>query len=81
MSLDFIESFLLGNFIINIVILLYWFLWIYFFNEFVYKIHNQFFKINKESFNKIHYIGMLIYKVITFTLFGIPYIVLKMIGT
>ena len=81
MTIESIESFLLGNFIVNALILLYWFIWIYFFNEFVYKMHNQFFRINKESFNKIHYMGLLLYKVLTFVLFGIPYVVLKMTST
>lgn len=74
-----IEQFLLWSVVIHFGILLYWFLMIVFGSELIYKMHSKWYKINKESFFKIHYKGLIIYKLAIFTLFGVPYIIFKWI--
>jgi len=76
MSLEFIQSFLLWNAIIHSAVLIYWFLFVSFGSEVVYNLHTKFFKIEKETFYKVHYVGIVFYKLFIFLFFWLPYIVL-----
>ena len=65
--------------IINMGGLLYWFLWVVIAHDLVYRIHNRMFKIPVETFNAIHYSGMLFFKIIIFVFIIIPYFVLLIV--
>ena len=66
--------------IINLVILLFWFLMLVFVNEFVYKIHSRMFRINKKRFDAIHYQGMMYFKVFVIMFNVVPYLALRIVG-
>lgn len=63
--------------VINIAVLMIWFLGIVFARDFIYKIHTKWFKVNPESFDAIHYCGIGIFKLFVNFLNVVPYIALK----
>ena len=79
MDLQIVKEFLLWASIINIGVLLFWFLIFVAAADYVYKMHSKFNKITREQFNGIHYAGMLFFKTAVFVFFVIPYIVILII--
>lgn len=79
MGVMMFKNFLLWNFIINIGLLLWWFLFIVFAGNFVYKMHNKFIPVTREHFNSIHYAGIAVYKIANLVLFLVPYIVISIV--
>ena len=62
MDVYFIKEFLLLIFIVNMVLMLIWFIGLSLFGDWVYKIHSKWFKISREEFDSFHYKLMAIYK-------------------
>ena len=66
--------------IINMCLLLWWFLFFVFAHDWVYFWHSKWFNIPNipvETFNTIHYAGMLFYKLAIFMLNIIPFFALR----
>lgn len=76
-TIEFFTSFFGWASVINIAILLWWALFMFFAKDFVYKTHTKWFKISKKTFNAIHYSGIAFYKLTIFVFNLVPYIVLK----
>jgi hypothetical protein len=66
--------------LINIGMLLFWWLLFMFGRNFVYTMHSKWFKIPEESFDKIHYAGMAIYKLMIFVFNLVPYLAMRIVG-
>ena len=64
--------------VINIGVLLYWFLFMAFAHDWVYRLHSRWFKISIESFDATQYAAMAYYKLATFLFTIIPYLVLRL---
>ncbi len=64
---------------INIVLLLCWFLAFILLHEWMYKMHSKFFKFSKETFDALHYTGLMIFKIFIVAFNLVPYIVLNII--
>ncbi len=65
--------------VINLGILLYWFLAIVFANDFVFRTHTWLFEITEERFDEIHYTMMMCYKAAV-TLFNlVPYLAFRLV--
>jgi hypothetical protein len=80
MNLETIRDLLAWCSVINIGILLLWFLFFTLAHDWIYRIHNKVYKLPVEQFNAIHYGGMLLYK-ICFLIFNmVPYFALRIIG-
>jgi len=79
MTIENSLNFLGWSSLINIALLLYWFLILVYAHDLIYKLHTRWFKISVEKFDSIHYSGMMILKLITLFFNIIPYIVLKII--
>jgi len=79
MTIENSLNFLGWSSLINIALLLYWFLILVYAHNLIYKLHTRWFKISVEKFDSIHYSGMMILKLITLFFNIIPYIVLKII--
>mgnify|MGYP007092492915 FL=1 len=63
--------------VINLGMLLYWFLAIAFAHDFVFQVHTWWFEISKERFDEIHY-TMMGYCKLAVLLFNVtPYLVLR----
>ena len=65
--------------IINMGILLLWFFAIAVLHDWVYRIHSKWFKIPVETFDAIHYAGVLFFKIFIFVVNIVPYFVLLII--
>ena len=63
--------------LINMVIMLVWFLAFIFARDFVFKMHTRWFNIPEERFDEIHYVMMYYYKMAWFLFNLLPYLVLR----
>ena len=64
--------------VINMGLLLWWFLFLVFAHDWVYRMHSKWFKI-PETFNAIHYAGMAFFKIAIFVFNIIPYFALLIV--
>ncbi len=65
--------------VINMGILLWWFLILLCAHDWVYRMHSKWFKIPKETFDTIHYAGIGIFKIAIFVFMIVPYFALKIV--
>lgn len=65
--------------VINIGLLLWWFLFITQAHDWTYQLHRKWFYISNERFDAIHYSGMAIFKISIFLFNITPYLALKII--
>lgn len=68
---------LLWSTVINYGILLWWFAWFVFAHDWIYDIHNKWFKIPADHFDTIHYGGMGLFKIIIFVFNLVPFLALS----
>ena len=66
--------------VINVGILLFWWVWFMLAHDFMYQLHGKWFKLSVERFDAIHYSLMGFFKVgiILFNL--VPYFALRIVG-
>jgi hypothetical protein len=62
----------------NLALLLVWFAVFLLMHDAMLAWHGRWFKFSRETFDTIHYTGMAIYKLLTWMLFIIPYLVLRL---
>ena len=79
MTVDILLGTLGWSAVINIGLLLWWFLWIMFAHDFVYRMHSKWFKIPVEKFDAIHYAGMAFHKITIIVFNVVPYLALRII--
>jgi hypothetical protein len=79
MTLELVRHLLAWCAIINLGILLWWFLFFTLAHEWVYRFHGKWFNLSKEQFDTIQYGGMAVYKIgiILFNL--VPYVALRIV--
>ena len=65
--------------VINFGLLMWWFLWILFAHDFVYRMHSKWFKVSVEKFDAIHYAGIAFYKISIIVFNVVPYLALQII--
>ncbi|MFK5925839.1 MAG: hypothetical protein QM483_04320 [Desulfuromusa sp.] len=80
MTVELFQAVLGWSALINMAILIWWFLFLSFAHDWTYEMHSRFYMISRESFNNIHYVGMMIFKLFIFMFFIVPYIALRIIG-
>lgn len=80
MSLELLKCFFGWCSIINIGLLLWWFLVIILAHDFIYRMHTKWFKISAEKFDAIHYNGIIIFKLFVMIFNVIPYFALLIIS-
>ena len=71
------QFFMLGTFI-NIGFLLFTTVMVILLKKLVYKIHGKLFNLSEESINKAIYNYLAVYKIITITLFLVPWIAISL---
>ncbi len=80
MTIEITRDFLGWCSVINMGLLLWWFLFFTLVHDLVYRIHSKWFKLSVERFDAIHYAGMAFFK-ISIILFNIvPYLALRIVG-
>jgi hypothetical protein len=65
--------------VINILILLWWFGFMWFAKDWVYNMHGHWFKISKERFDEIHYTAIAYYKLAVIVFNIAPYLALRIV--
>ena len=80
MTLEVIRAALGWCAIINMGILLWWFLFLTFAGDWVFRVHSRFFQLNRDQFNGIHYAGMAFFKLVVFMFNIVPYLALRIVG-
>ncbi len=80
MTIDLVRDALLWCFIINIGILLWWFLFFSLAHDWVYQFHGKWFKLSVERFDTIHYASMAFFKICMFVFNIVPYFALCIVG-
>jgi hypothetical protein len=66
--------------VINIAILIWWWLWVFFAHDLMYRIHGKWFRISVETFDSINYGGMGLFKLAIIVFNLVPYIALRIVG-
>ena len=66
--------------LINIGLIALWGLALVFMHDFMYRVHTRWFKLTVEDFDKIHYSGLVFYKLTVFVFSLIPYLAMRIVG-
>ena len=74
-----IRDFFLWCSIINVGLLLWWFVILSVAHDWVYRWHSRWFKLPVETFDSIHYAGMTIFKIAVFMFNIVPYVAMLII--
>ncbi|MDM8544898.1 DUF6868 family protein [Candidatus Venteria ishoeyi] len=77
MNIELLQTILGWCAILNIAILLWWFLFIVFARDWVYRMHSRWFTLSQEQFNTIHYAGIALFKILVLIFNVMPYLVLR----
>ena len=80
MSIEELRAFFGWCSIINIGILLVWFVEFVLMRDWIYKIHTKWYKLSDERFDAIHYGAIAVYKLAVIVFNVIPYIALRIIA-
>ena len=80
MTVEVIRDALLWCFIINMGLLLWWFAFLTFAHDWVYRVHSRWYKLSEERFDAIHYTGILLFKVGVFAFNLVPYLALLIVA-
>ncbi|MEA5115229.1 MAG: hypothetical protein VB050_14510 [Geobacteraceae bacterium] len=80
MTLEMIRSMLAWCTVIDLGVLVAWFLLFTLAHDLMYRIHGKWFRMEEKTFDAVHYSGMALFKlgILIFNL--VPYIVLRIIG-
>ena len=80
MTLETVRSALAWCSLINIVLLILWFLFFKFAHDWTFRFHGKWFNLSVEKFDTMHYAGMALFK-LGILLFNLgPYFALRIIG-
>jgi hypothetical protein len=66
--------------IINIGLLLWWWLFFTLAHDWIYRFHGKWFKLSADKFDAIHYAGMAFFKICIFVFNIVPYFALRIVG-
>ena len=80
MTIEMIRETLLWCSIINMGLLLWWFLFFSLAHDWLFRYHSRWFSLSIERFDSIHYIGMAVFKLGIFLFNLVPYIALRIVG-
>ena len=77
MAIELVQETLGWCSLINVALLLIWFLFIVFAHDWMFRIHTRWFKLSSEKFDAIHYVGIGLFEM-TIVIFNVvPYLALR----
>lgn len=79
MEIELIKDFLLWCAVINMGLLLWWFLFFAFAHDWMYRLHSKWFNLSPDKFDSIHYAGMALFKIGIFLFNLVPYFALSIV--
>jgi len=80
MTLELTRSMLAWCSVINIGLLLWWYLFLLLAHDWVYRMHTKWFDISVDRFDAIHYGGMGLFKIGILLFNLVPYLALRIVG-
>jgi len=80
MTIDVVREFLAWCTLINLGLLVWWFLWFFFAHEWIYKLHGRWFNLSEDRFDAIHYTAIAFFKIIVIVFNLVPYLALRIIS-
>jgi len=80
MTLITIRSMLAWCTVINMGLLLWWFLIFFFARDWIYRVHSRWYQIPRDRFDAIHYAGIAFFKILILMFNLVPYLALRIIG-
>ncbi len=80
MTLVIIRKTLAWCSVINIGLLLWWFLFFIQAHDWMYRLHSKWFKVSVEEFDGIHYRSMALFKASILLFNLVPYFALRIVG-
>jgi hypothetical protein len=80
MTVEIIRDVLAWCSVINVGLLLFWWLWFMLAHDFIYRFHGKWFKLSTEKFDAIHYALMGFFKIGIFLFNIVPYFALRIVG-
>ena len=80
MTVEIVRDVLAWCSVINVGILLFWWLWFTLAHDFMYRFHGKWFKLSVDRFDEIHYMLIGVFKlgIILFNI--VPYFALRIVG-
>ena len=80
MTLELTRSMLAWCSVINIGLLLWWYLFFILAHDWMYRMHSRWFTIPVDRFDTVHYAGMGLLKLGIFLFNVVPYLALRIVG-
>ena len=80
MTLEIVRSALAWCAVINIVVLILWFLFFTLARDWIYRYHSKWFNLSNEKFDSIQYAGMGLFKTAIWVFNLVPYFALRIVG-
>ena len=80
MTLEIIRDFLAWCSVMNIILLLLWFIIFALARDWIYRLHSKWYKLSQDAFNTIHYCGIAFFKMLIFVFNIVPYLALRIVG-
>lgn len=82
MSIIELRDALFWCWVINIGIMLWWWLWLVTAHDLVFRLHSRWIGVTiaEESFSTMHYCGLIFYKILNLVFFLIPWIALHIVA-
>lgn len=77
MSVELVREVLGWCSLINLGLLLWWFLFLSLAHDWTYRVHSRWFKLSPERFDAIHYAGMAFFKIAVIVFNLVPYLALR----
>jgi len=77
MSVELVREVLGWCSLINLGLLLWWFLFLSLAHDWTYRVHSRWFKLSPERFDAIHYAGMAFFKIAVIVFNLAPYLALR----
>jgi len=80
MTLAIVRSMLAWCIVINMALLILWFLFFSLAHDWMYRVHSRWYKLSIGVFDTIHYSGMALFKIGILLLNLAPYLALRIVG-
>jgi len=80
MTLETVRAVFAWCSVINMVLLLLWFLIFAIAHDWIHKIHSKWFNLSVEKFDCLHYAGMVIFKICILLFNLVPYLAMRIVG-
>ena len=80
MTLEIVRSSLAWCIVINMGLLIWWFLFFTMAHDWMYRMQTKWFKIPEDGFDRINYAGMGLFKLAIVAFNLVPYLALRIVG-